>query len=87
MDLHDLGRGRGGEAEALARITVPTLVIGVDSDTLYPTYQQRAIVDALERARYVEITSPHGHDAFLLEFDQVGAAVSEFLTTVEKAEA
>ena len=87
MDLHDLGRGRGGEAEALARITVPTLVIGVDSDTLYPTYQQRAIVDALDRAQYVEITSPHGHDAFLLEFDQVGAAVSEFLTTVEKAEA
>jgi homoserine O-acetyltransferase len=87
MDLHDLGRGRGGEAEALARIAVPTLVIGVDSDTLYPTYQQRAIVDALARAQYVEINSPHGHDAFLLEFDQVGAAVSEFLTTVEKAEA
>ena len=85
MDLHDLGRGRGGEASALARITVPTLVIGVDSDTLYPTYQQRAIVDALARARYVEITSPHGHDAFLLDAPRVGAILAEALTAAEPA--
>ena len=38
-------------------------------------------------AEYVEIDSPHGHDAFLLEFDQVGDAVAEFLTTVEKDDA
>jgi homoserine acetyltransferase len=34
----------------------------------------------------VEINSPHGHDAFLIDLDQVGAALSEFLTDVEKAQ-
>jgi homoserine O-acetyltransferase len=84
MDLHDIGRGRGGIDAALARITVPTLVLGVDSDMLYPTYQQRQIVDGLESAEYVEVHSAHGHDSFLIESEQVGAALSEFLTTLEK---
>ncbi|MFL6206984.1 MAG: homoserine O-acetyltransferase, partial [Acidimicrobiales bacterium] len=70
MDLHDLARGRGSLEEALARITVPTLVMGISSDILYPSYQQQALCADLEAAggsaRYVEIESPHGHDAFLL---------------------
>jgi homoserine O-acetyltransferase len=88
MDLHDVGRGRGGIEAALARITVPVLSMGIPSDTLYPTYQQLALCDALRtsgvRWTYTEIDSPHGHDAFLLELDQVGAALTDFLTTVEK---
>ena len=43
MDLHDVGRGRGGLESAMARIRVPTLVIGIWSDILYPSYQQRQI--------------------------------------------
>ena len=88
MDLHDLARGRGGLEEALGRITVPTLVMGISSDILYPSYQQRALCADLEAvgtpARYLEIDSPHGHDAFLLDLGQVGDAVSELLTEVEK---
>ena len=53
----------------------------------YPTYQQRQIVDTLlsqgTPARYVEIDSAHGHDSFLLDFDQVGAAVGPFLQNPE----
>jgi homoserine O-acetyltransferase len=90
MDLHDVGRGRGGVDAALARITVPTLVMGVDSDILYPSYQQRQVVDSLAaggaEVEYVEIHSPHGHDGFLINADQVGPALSEFLTNVEKSE-
>ena len=41
MDLHDVARGRGGLEAAMARIRVPTLTIGISSDMLYPTYQQR----------------------------------------------
>jgi homoserine O-acetyltransferase len=90
MDLHDLARGRGGLEAALARVTAPTLVVGIDSDTLYPPYQQRQI-DAILRANgtpsaYVEVASPHGHDGFLIESDQVGAAVAELLANVEKSE-
>ncbi len=83
MDLHDLGRGRGGVAHALERLTAPVLVMGISSDVLYPPYQQRALVDLLRgggtSAGYVELESPHGHDAFLIEHAQVGAAVREFL--------
>jgi homoserine O-acetyltransferase len=90
MDLHDLGRGRGGMAAALARITVPALVIGISSDTLYPPYQQREIHEALVgqggSSTYVEVQSPHGHDGFLIEAEQVGDAIATLLATVEKAE-
>jgi homoserine O-acetyltransferase/O-succinyltransferase len=89
MDLHDLARGRGGMDAAVRRITAPTLVMGVNSDILYPTYQQEMIAGALLGngidARYVEIDSPHGHDAFLIEDDQVGAALHDFLIDVEKS--
>jgi homoserine O-acetyltransferase len=61
--------------------------MGITSDLLYPAYQSREIVDALNaagrEAEYVEIDSAHGHDAFLLEFDQVGEALTKFLTRVE----
>jgi homoserine O-acetyltransferase len=93
MDLHDVGRGRGGAAAALARIghDVPVLSMGVTSDVLYPSYQQREIVDLVVAgggmADYVEIDSPHGHDAFLIEVDSVGSAITDFLDKVEKDDA
>ena len=90
MDLHDVGRGRGGVQHAMARIGAPVLSIGIRSDTLYPPYQQQQICEALDAVgsacRYVEIDSPHGHDAFLIDLDQVGAALGEFLTSVEKSD-
>jgi homoserine O-acetyltransferase len=90
MDLHDLGRARGGMDNAVRRITAPSLVMGVDSDFLYPTYQQETIAGALlgngVDVRYVEINSPHGHDGFLLEHDQVGEPLHDFLLDVEKSD-
>jgi len=86
MDLHDIGRGRGGVVAAARRITVPVLSIGIWSDILYPSYQQREIARLVGenggRTEYVEIDSPHGHDSFLIELDQVGRAVSSHLTRV-----
>jgi homoserine O-acetyltransferase len=62
--------------------------MGIHSDTLYPPYQQHQIRDALAergvRAEYAPIDSPHGHDSFLIDTDQVGAALAAFLETVEK---
>jgi homoserine O-acetyltransferase len=83
MDLHDVARGRGGLAPAMARITAPTLAIGISSDILYPTYQQRQIRDFVAangvRSEYFEIDSPHGHDAFLIDLQQVGAPIAGWL--------
>ena len=71
MDLHDLGRGRGGVAGALRRVRCPAVVAAVRSDGLYPPHQQRDLHDGLLAAgahsTWVDIDSPHGHDGFLIE--------------------
>ncbi len=88
MDLHDVARGRSGLSAAMARIKAPSLVMGISSDILYPSYQQRQIHTLIESggtpAEYVEIDSPHGHDAFLINLDQVGKPVQRFLEQVSK---
>lgn len=83
MDLFDLGRGFSSYSEALGNIKAITLVIGTSSDFLYPTYQQKEIVELMQRqgrrAFYAEIDSPFGHDGFLIEFAKLGKIVREFL--------
>ncbi len=87
MDLHDVGRDRGGLESAMARITVPNLTIGINSDFLYPRYQQREMADLLGATgvpnRYVEIDSVHGHDAFLIHDDEVGEPIGKFLNELD----
>jgi homoserine O-acetyltransferase len=87
MDLHDVGRGRGGADRAMARLRAPVLAIGVSSDILYPLYQSQEIAILARthgvEARSVELDSPHGHDAFLIEHEQVGTPLSAFLDDVE----
>jgi homoserine O-acetyltransferase len=89
MDLHDIGRGRSGLGAAIARVTSPALVMGISSDILYPTYQQRQIHELLvsegTASEYVEIDSPHGHDAFLINLDQVAPPVQRFLESLPTA--
>lgn len=80
MNSHDIGRDRGGVAEALRRVTTRTVVAGVDSDRLYPVYQQAEIAAGIKGGEPLRIiTSPYGHDAFLIEVDQIGKLVTELL--------
>ena len=78
MNSWDVGRDRGGVAAALSRVTARTVVAGVDSDRLYPLAQQQRVADDLGVPLRV-ISSPYGHDGFLLETDAVGALVRELL--------
>ncbi len=72
MNSHDVGRDRGGVPAALRRIRARTLVVGVDSDRLYLLPQQLDLAAAIPTAGPAKIiTSPHGHDAFLLETAQL----------------
>ncbi|MFD8659213.1 homoserine O-acetyltransferase [Streptomyces globisporus] len=80
MNGHDVGRGRGGIARALARAELPALVAGVESDRLYPLTQQERLAALLPGADAAHtIASPYGHDGFLIETEQVGALVRELL--------
>jgi homoserine O-acetyltransferase len=73
MDAHDMG-SLDDAARATASRVRQVIGIGIDTDILYPAADVRAWVEAYGAhldARYEEIASPCGHDAFLIEFDQV----------------
>jgi homoserine O-acetyltransferase len=80
MNHHDVGRGRGGVAEALGSVPVPVTVGGVSSDRLYPLRLQEELVELLAHAEpLVVVTSVSGHDGFLLEVDQIGKLLTTAL--------
>jgi homoserine O-acetyltransferase/O-succinyltransferase len=80
MLSHDLGRDRGGVEAALSQITARTLVVAVDSDRLFPPTQSARLAQWIPGAESLRIvTSDVGHDGFLVEADQIGPMVSEFL--------
>jgi homoserine O-acetyltransferase len=80
MNHHDVGRGRGGIAAALARIRARVTIAGIDSDRLYPLRLQHELAQLVPGAGDVTvIASSHGHDGFLVETDQVGKIVAEAL--------
>lgn len=83
MDRHDLAEGRGPLEGVLGGITCPALCVGISSDVLYPPAEQKAIAAALPNGRYAEIDSPHGHDAFLIEWAQMNALLGGFLAEHE----
>ena len=83
MDSHDVGRGRGGWREALATVAAPALVVSIDSDVLYPPLEQAELAAALPSAELHTLSSPHGHDAFLIEGEAVGRLVADFSASID----
>lgn len=78
LNLHDVGRGRGGVSAALRDCPVPTVVAAIDSDQLYPLHTLGSIADDLPNCAGLQvISSPYGHDAFLIEADAVAALIGE----------
>jgi len=76
MNHHDVGRGRGGLAHALGGVRCTVALAGIDSDRLYPLYQQREIAALLPGGPEVTvIESLYGHDSFLIESEAVGAFI------------
>lgn len=71
MDSHDIARGRPGYEAITRPLDIPITVVGIDSDMLYPPDECRELAALLPNGRYEELQSSHGHDAFLIEFDQL----------------
>ncbi|RSM19723.1 Homoserine O-acetyltransferase [Fusarium ambrosium] len=83
LDTHDVSRNRADTiADALALIQQPTLVLGIESDGLFTFAEQEEIAQHVPNARLERIDSPEGHDAFLLQFEQVNNYVLGFLKEV-----
>ncbi|MEO1076324.1 MAG: hypothetical protein AAFX41_10220, partial [Bacteroidota bacterium] len=77
MDSHDVARARA--ADVLDRVTIPAVVVGITSDVLYPPHEQQALAAALPNGTYLELDSPFGHDAFLVDFEKLDALLRPFV--------
>jgi homoserine O-acetyltransferase len=85
VDFFDLSKN-GSLVEGFAGVTAKYLVISITSDWLYPPYQAQELVSALTSngvdAKYEEIRSQYGHDAFLLEEGQMNYLIRSFLSQI-----
>lgn len=77
-DSHDVGRGRGGVANALSHIKANTLVVGITSDILFPPATQKALADNIPGSVYEEMTSNFAHDGFLIEHAQLNEIMKKW---------
>ena len=88
MDWFDISEHGGSVDAGLSQIEVKkALVVGVTTDILFPSKQQREIADSLQRTgtdvEFVEIDSVNGHDAFLVDDAHFSPVVSQFLAGTE----
>lgn len=92
LDTHDLSRYRypeGSDPEtldpvaaleyALSLIEQPTLILGIKSDGLFTFSEQQELAAHIPKATLKTIDSSDGHDAFLLEFEQVNSHLLGFM--------
>jgi len=84
MDNHDVGRERGGVESALQQIHAATLVIGIDTDLLFPVAEQELIASSIPQAQLEVIHSEFGHDAFLIETEKLKSIIHQFFKKQSK---
>jgi len=83
LESHNVGRNQGGIENALNKLTQSTLIIGINSDILYPVEEQEILHKLIPNSTLKIIDSSEGHDGFLIEVEAVSALVSEFLNTAD----
>ena len=71
MDTQNLGRNRTSIENALSKIKAKTLVIGIESDLLFPVSEQEYLAKNIKNAKFEIIKSLYGHDGFLLETEKI----------------
>ncbi len=78
MDSQNVGRNRGSIKAALKTIKAKTLVVGIDTDILFPLTEQKFLAENIPHARLDVMTSLYGHDGFLVEFEQLSEHIRKF---------
>ena len=88
LDTHDISRDRipgdspDAVVSALSQITQPALVMGIESDGLFTFAEQQQMAASISDSRLRSIESSEGHDAFLLQFEQVNQHILDFFNEV-----
>ena len=83
FDTHDIGRDRGGVENALAAIAAAgtrTIVVGLSTDLVFTPEEMRWLADKIPGTEYREISSPLGHDGFLVEYGQLNSILIPFFS-------
>lgn len=78
LDTHNLGRNRNGLEKALNSIQSNCLIISIDTDGLIPVSEQEFIAEHIPNNKHVVISSPYGHDGFLIEYDKIQKAIASY---------
>jgi homoserine O-acetyltransferase/O-succinyltransferase len=78
MDSHNIARNKTDLLIALQNITAKTLVIGIDSDILFPINEQQLIANNILNAKFETIDSDYGHDGFLVETKKIATIINKF---------
>ncbi len=82
LDSHNIGRNRNGIEVALKQLTMPTVVIGIDSDMLIPIPFQQMLADHLPNGQFRGISSDYGHDGFLIEIEAITKVIRAALPQI-----
>ena len=86
MDSHDVSLLRGDYETVLRSIRQPALIVGIDSDILYPIAEQEELSSLIPGGELTVITSSHGHDAFLIELDQMDRVIRTWMKRHHESE-
>lgn len=78
MDSHNVGRNRPSIDDALSQITAKSLIIGIETDLLFPVSEQRYLADTIGNSSFHVINSEFGHDGFLIEHKQLAETFDNF---------
>lgn len=85
MDSHNVARGRTSVNKALRKIKAKTLIIGIETDILFPIQEQVLLSKTIPKARLAIISSTFGHDGFLLETKKIKKIIFSFLNNKKNA--
>ena len=79
LDTHNVGRNRQSPMNALRKIKSNSLIIGINSDILYPKEEQFFLGEHINKNRLEFINSEYGHDGFLIETEKINRLVNHFM--------
>ena len=77
FDTHNVGRNRNGIKTALSQIKAFTLIVGLSSDGLFPSVEQKFLAEEIPHSRCIIIHSDYGHDGFLVEIKRITKIVQQ----------
>ncbi len=83
MDEMDLDEQFGSLSAAFSRVRCKSMLISFDTDWLFPTSEVGRVHSAMREAgvdaKHLVLSTPNGHDAFLIDYDLITPPVRSFL--------